>query len=174
MGQDEAIKGWVKHGVDLEYFPLFWGDKEPFQPKLDRLTSRIDALYAMNNSSIVLIGASAGASAVINAYMKRKDRIARVVYICGKIQNPEGINKSYYETNPAFRDSMEMLKGNLAKLSDADKAKILSVIPLYDNLVPVADTKIEGVREIKMPIVGHTIGIAFSITVGKKKIIGVL
>lgn len=171
MGQDDAVKGWAKHGVKLEYFSLGWGYKEPFKPKLERMLKKIDELYALESKQIILVGASAGASAIINAYAQCKEKVAKLVYICGKIQNPQTIGVSYYQENPAFEGSMKTLRVNLDRLSSSDKAKFLSVIPIYDNLVPVADTKIEGVKELKMPIAGHSLSIAYAITLGKRKII---
>lgn len=169
-GQDKAIASWSKLGIDLAYMPLKWGDGEDFAPKLNRLTSEIDRLHAQSGDRIVLVGSSAGASAVLNAFAKRKSAIRAVVCICGKINNPSTIGEHIYKHNPAFKQSMQALPASLKQLTNDDRKLILSVHSLYDGKVPVADTVIDGTNEMTIHTVGHVLSIAYAFSFGKKRI----
>lgn len=170
MGQDKAIADWQKLGFELTYFPLHWGDKKDFKPKLQSLLDEIDRLHTETGSQIVLIGSSAGASAILHAYAKRKNSIRSAVCICGKIRNPQTIGEHVYRNNPAFKQSMQQLPATLGELEPNDRRKIISVHSLYDGRVPVADTYIEGAKELTIHTVGHVFSIGFALSLGKKKI----
>ena len=83
-GQITILKSWRLWGLKPHYFPFKWADKEPFEPKFQRLLAKIDDLSTDGNY-VSLVGVSAGASAVLNAYAERKN-LTGVVCICGKIQ----------------------------------------------------------------------------------------
>jgi len=88
LGQDEAVAGWSKkYGIDFLYHPVNWASTEPFAKKLDKLTEIIDGLYK-DSGKVALMGSSAGASAVLNAYAQNPEKVRCVVSICGKIQIP--------------------------------------------------------------------------------------
>src|SRR4051794_28655235 len=82
--QQKAVNTWRLWGVDAEIFQMHWADKVPWESKFERLLKRIDGLAAQNKR-VALVGASAGASAVINAFAARKDRLAGCVLIAGKV-----------------------------------------------------------------------------------------
>jgi pimeloyl-ACP methyl ester carboxylesterase len=144
--QKALLKFWQMYGLHPHYLAMHWGDGEPFQPKFDRILSAIDELHN-HGHKVSLVGSSAGASAVLNAYAKRKKLVTGVVYICGKVKNEQSINERVYKRNPAFRESLAMLPDSLKALEPKYRNRILSIRPLRDGLVPVADTKIDGVRE---------------------------
>lgn len=160
---DKNLKPWIqqilKHlwkifGLDISFVRIGWADSEPFDKKLSRITNLIDSLHKQHQN-VSLVGISAGASAALNAYEQRKNKVNKVVYICGKFNNPQAVNPRFYIENPAFRESLAAAQGNLKKLTHIDKAKMLSVRPLYDGLVPVGDTKIPGVEEKIILTAGH-------------------
>lgn len=167
-GQEDAIKRWQKFGLDTTYFPLGWADKEPFAPKLKRLLAKIDDL-ADAGYQVSLVGVSAGASAVLNAYAIRP-KIHRVVLIGGKVNNPQTIGNKIYQQNPAFKESVFMVSKRLSKLSPDKIGRIMSIHPLYDGRVPVADTLIPGAVEKTVPVIGHILGIFFTISLRGKMI----
>jgi pimeloyl-ACP methyl ester carboxylesterase len=171
LGQYRAIRSWQKNGVYLQYFPLNWSDKQDWSEKEQRILEEVDRLYAEHGAPIVLVGSSAGASAVINTYVKRKNKIKAVVYICGKILNARSVGDHIFKHNPAFKSSLQLLPQNIKNLNPEDKEKILSVHSLYDGRVPTADTIIEGVNDVTIHTVGHMLSIAYAISFGKKKII---
>src|SRR5690349_5120081 len=97
--QRKAIGFWRHYGVEPELFQMNWGDKKPWEPKFNKLLKRIDQLS--KKGPVALVGVSAGASAVINAYAARKDKVVGVVCIAGKIHRPENIQTHYRKNNPS-------------------------------------------------------------------------
>src|SRR5947209_4364524 len=80
VGQQKAISTWRIWGVKAELCKMNWSDDEPWNSKFKRLLARIDDLTAQHKQ-VALAGASAGASAVINAYAARKDTVVGCVLI---------------------------------------------------------------------------------------------
>ena len=168
--QGWILKLWRLLGVRAHYCPMRWGDKEPFAPKFEKLLGIIDELIAQNHE-VSLIGISAGASAVLNAFAARKDRINGVVCVCGKINHPETVRPERYKANPAFKDSLEQLQKSLGRLGPAERSRIMSIHPIDDATVPPADTIIEGAIEKTVASKGHVTTIATQITFGAAGIV---
>lgn len=164
LGQDIAIRLWRPLGLEAHYFPLEWNKAEGFETKLSRLLAMINSL-SDEGRSVSLVGVSAGAGAVLNAFAKT-DKVTSAVCICGKIQHPETIGQRYYEQNPDFEGSMAMLARSLSLLDEDKRARILSIHPWRDQTVPIADTVIEGAKELTLPGWGHVSGIFFGVTIG--------
>lgn len=161
--QKMAIKWWQIFYVKTQLFHVNWTNTEPFSQKLDRLLAVIDE-YNEQRYKISLVGTSAGASVAIAAFSRRKNVVSGVVCICGKLRNPQTVRPRYYKQNPAFRDVMNGLENDLAKLTKNDKEKILSIRPLYDQTVLVADTKINGAHRAIIPSFYHVPSIALALT----------
>ena len=161
--QPQIINLWKNFGVIAHYHPVIWRGNEVFAPKLDRIVALVDQLYAEGHR-VSLVGVSAGATAAFNAYMKRSEKIARVVYVCGKLRRPESVGEQYYRINPAFKQSLEMVQGQIDKLTLLDTKKMLSLKPLFDETVPVADTVLPGVRNWRMLSLWHIPSIFLGIT----------
>lgn len=140
-----------------------WADNEPFEQKLKRITKFIDS-FDIKENRLSIIGVSAGGSAAINAYLERKDKIAKVVFICGKLKGSSSIGQNYYRRNPAFKGSLILAEDNIKKLNSKDKSKMLSLRGLYDNIVPARDSRISGVAEGTMLAFGHILSIFAGLT----------
>jgi pimeloyl-ACP methyl ester carboxylesterase len=147
-----------------------WAGSGAFEPKLSRLVSRIDT-YRQQGHEVSLVGASAGASAVLNAYVQRKDDIQGVVYICGKINRPDTVSNGTYRHNPAFKTSLSKLQDTVGQLSAQDKRKLHSFYSPVDTTVPHADTIIESVPEQKLPALGHMWAILYALSFGSGKLL---
>ncbi|MEX1995160.1 MAG: hypothetical protein WD887_00070 [Candidatus Saccharimonadales bacterium] len=165
-GQNIALNLWRIFGLKPHYFALGWADKQPFAAKLRRLLSEIDRLQN-GGHKVSLVGVSAGASAALNAYSRRED-IAAVVLVVGKIQNPQTIGERTYTINPAFKESMAMVKASLGQLDGRARKKIMSIHPLHDKTVPIADTVIPGAVEKTIPVRGHTFSIFYTVIFGSR------
>jgi pimeloyl-ACP methyl ester carboxylesterase len=159
----KLIKHWPLLGVVVHFQPLAWNDEEPWSSKLTRITRRIDEL-SERYGKIGLIGISAGASAAVNAYTERPQAIDKLVFICGKLTGPEAVNPRYYRQNTAFKHSLYDAQPKIRQLTAKDKAKMLSVRPLQDNIVAVKYTKINGVRQMVMLSAGHILSIGLALT----------
>lgn len=169
-GQQRAVRTWTLYDVKPELFQMNWADGELFQPKLQRLLDTIDSL-AENGYDVSLVGVSAGASAVLNAYAARKSKVHGVVIICGKVNHPEAVSPALYAKNPAFKESMDRLPDSLDVLGEQYRKRILSIRPIADYTVPVRDTRIKGVKQGLIPTIGHVPSIAYGISLGAYKAI---
>jgi hypothetical protein len=142
-----------------------WADKEPWEPKFNRLLNRIDALVT-DGKVVGLIGASAGASAVINAYAARKDSVLGCGLIAAKVNRPDFIGKHIQRENPAFVESVKACQVALKSLSSADRRRILNRYALADETVYKPDSRIPGADNHILPSIGHALTIASQITLG--------
>jgi hypothetical protein len=148
-----------------------WSDKKSFSEKFAAILRDIDKLIAAGYK-VSLVAASAGASAAINAYGARRKSIRKVVCVCGKLRNFGTINTTTYSRNPAFQESLEMLRISLPELSVKERYRILSLRPLSDNVVPPTDTVVEGAQSGTLPTIGHTFTIVYALTFGSLRIAG--
>lgn len=169
-GQNLAIKLFRLFGIKAHYFTFGWANSDTFEDKLSKLLILIDELHN-KGAKVHLFAASAGASAALNAFSKRQAEISSVSLVCGKVGNLNGINPSYFKKNPNFGTSIKMLTLGLSSLKEADRAKIMSIRPLRDSVVPPKDTIIEGAKNIKSFTFGHSTTIAHYLTVGLPRIV---
>lgn len=159
-----AVRLWRFKGVESELFQMNWGDKEPWQPKLDRLLKHIDS-QTSQGKRVGLVGASAGASAVINAYAARTSQISAVVCLSGKVNYPDTIGPKYRRNNIAFVESAYACPPNLASMGPVARRRIMSVYALYDGLIPAAGSRVKDGKNVRIFSVGHPTTIAFCITI---------
>ena len=163
--QSALTASWRLHGVHGHCHEIPWAGKERWEPKFRRLLDRIDSLKAQGHL-VSLAGASAGASAVLNAYVQRKDQITGVAYICAKINAPETVEAKTYRENPAFKTALYDIQPHLKKLTPADKAKFHSFYSPGDTRVPYAATVIAGVEETRLPALRHGRAILYALGPG--------
>ena len=166
---------WRKHGFTPKIFSFSWRDGKKFQPKLERLLSLIDNL-SQKGRLVSLVGTSAGGSAVLNAFQKRKNQIHRVVNICGRLRTGSTTGfrsfSSKTSSSPAFAESIKLFERREHLLSPADRAKIMTVRPAFgDELVPPDTVGITGSSNITIPSVEHVLSITLSLTLFSKKIL---
>lgn len=162
--QKLVIKFWGIYGVRPVMFQTNWVDGKSYSEKLERLSDLIKD-QSSRNQAVSLIAASAGASLAVATYVKLPASINGVVFICGKLRRPETVGESYYKKNPAFKDAMDKLNSNIAKLSTAQKKKLLSIHPLFDETVVRSDTKIKGVKSATILTLFHVPSIALGISI---------
>lgn len=167
-GQNIAIQLWRLFGLTPHYLALGWHTAEGFEVKLARLEQAITGL-AVGGNAVSLVGASAGASAVMHALV-RSPGVTGVVYICGKINHPETVLDEVYRRNPDFRESLATLQPLLTTLSPARRRHILNLHPSTDHSVPPADTRLAGTQERLIPGWGHMSGIFFGLVYGAPQI----
>ncbi len=162
--QKITIYAWQIFGVKTVLFRMGWADQESFSVKVERLLKVTDTLTSKGHA-VSLVGISAGASAALAAFVRRKPAISGIVFICGKLAHPETVNPRYYKENPAFRGAMDELPANLKQLTSVDTQKLLSIRPIYDQTVAVKDTLVSGARHTIIPALYHAPSIAAAITI---------
>ena len=129
----------------------------PFIIQIDR--------HSKQGDIVSLVGESAGASAVIQALNLRTESLHKVILLCGKSQFPERVAAARYSENPAFKEALSQSHTLVPLLTREQRSKLINLHPLFDPTVPVAETKISGVADSYMPIVGHATSIIFANTV---------
>ena len=164
-GHRKAVGWWAKYGVEAELFRMNWADKESWAQKFARLLARIDEL-TKEGKAVGLVGASAGAGAVVNAFAARKDKIIGCVLIAGKVNRPKAIGQGYRQKNPSFVESAYAVPAALESLTPADRRRILSRYALADETVYKPDSRIQGARNRIVPSIGHAVTIGTQITLG--------
>lgn len=164
-GQGQAVKTWPWWGADAEMFQMNWADNVAWHLKFGRLLARIDELLAQNKD-VALVGASAGASAAINALAERKNAIVGAVLIAGQVNRPDKIGNYYRRRYPSFIESAYAAPASLEKLTSDDRKRILSRYALADETVYKSDSRIEGARNRIVPSIGHAPTIALQLIFG--------
>lgn len=158
-----ATNHYKNYGIEPIVHKIGWrsGEKR-FKPKLQKLIKLIDNLYSQKNK-ISLIGTSAGASAVINAFSVRKQKICKVICVCGRLKvGPIKGFRSFAKmtnTSSAFRESVLLCEKNLSKLTKIDKNKILTITNYLDEFVPAETSYIKGVKNLKIKSIEHMFSI---------------
>jgi predicted peptidase len=161
--QIKALKKWKKFGLEAHFHHINWHDNEAFKDKKDSVLKLIDELYSFDKS-VSVVGVSAGASMAMNVYAERKNQIKSVVFICGKINNSATLGKDYKQRNPRLFESVSESEKTAGKLTAYDKAKMLTIQPVYDGVVAAADGRISGTAHRKIFAVFHAAAIYLSIT----------
>ncbi len=156
---------WRLWDVRAEIVPMHWDTTEAWEAKLERLLTAIDTLEAQGYT-VGLVGVSAGASAVINAYALRKAHLVGCVLVAGKVNRPEAIGTHYRQHNPALVTSVEMCVQSLAQLDGADRQRILSRYAVRDLVVAQADSIIPGACNRQAWTIGHAVTIGFQLVFG--------
>ena len=158
-GQRRAIALWRLHCVTAEVFQMNWADSETWERKFAHLLERIDELTT-NGVRVGLVGASAGASAAINAFAVRQDTVAGVVLISGKVNHAETVGQEVRSKNPSFWTSIQACEHSLSQLGSNERRRIQSRYAFKDMVVTATDSYVQGADNRVQPSVGHvtTIG----------------
>jgi predicted alpha/beta hydrolase family esterase len=158
-GQQKLVDTWKWWGVTAELFQTGWADGEEWDPKFERLLQRIDRASS-SGKAVGLVGASAGATAVINAFHARHDSVVGVILIAGKINRPHAISASLTRKNTALGAAAHTAFIALSDLSKNERARIMSRYALIDPIVPAVDSHIPGARNRVQLSMGHAFTIA--------------
>lgn len=160
--QRRALKSWSKYGGNPEMFTIGWSDEGEFDPRLEELCDRIEQLRAQGRS-VALVGASAGASAVVGALARLGTDISASVLICGKIHRPHIIPEVVYDLNEVFEDALDDVSDDIEQLSPEVLSRMVSLRSFKDGIVPPRDSVIQGAKNVRMPVIGHIAGIGFAL-----------
>lgn len=157
--QRQAIATWRALGVSPQVFVMGWSTDADFTQRLAELEELVDAALA-RDSKVVLVGASAGASAVLALLAKSPEKISAAVSICGKIHRPQSIPEPVLEFNSVFDQALDQLPLRLEQLTSEELGRTLALHAYKDGIVPTEDSVIAGAHNRNIPAVGHVPGIA--------------
>lgn len=161
------VDSWEKYGFTTHICDIGWRDGERFQPKLQRLIKIIDDLRSDGNI-VSLVGTSAGGSAVLNAFCDRRDKVYRVVNICGRLRAGKKVFPSLEiasRTSTSFKESVLLFEKRESCLTKKDKSKILTMRALFDEIVPASTTILPGATNIQILSIEHILSIIMAMTI---------
>lgn len=108
---------WRKYGFEVFIIRPRWREGKSFFPKLEYIATKIDEL-SNKGYELYLFGQSAGGSAVLNAFAIKKNKIKKVVNICGRLKKGIDVSptlKKAAKGNPAFEESVLLFENKNKK-----------------------------------------------------------
>lgn len=169
-----ASDRWKKSGIIPHVFDAKWKTEENgFNKKLDEALELVDVLIA-TGKKVSVIGNSAGSSLAINIFGQRKGKIHRVVVNCGRVRTKDWPWFTFNQataSSPSFRESVLRSEKIISELSVTERKKILTLRPLFDEVVPPWTVPIAGATNEITPSVEHVATIALNMTLFSGRII---
>ena len=169
-----ASNRWIRFGIIPHVFDTKWKTEEKgFSEKFERALKLVDSLVN-KNSKISIVGNSAGSSFALNLFGKRRKEISRVVINCGRVRDGDWPWFTFDQataSSPSFKESVLMSQKLEKTLTISDRKKILTLRPLFDEVVPPSTVPIKGALNKITPSLEHSLSIALNMTLFKKQII---
>jgi len=146
---ERATKKWPqRHGLQPHVFAFGWeGEVSLYKDHYNEFLNHIREL--VQDGPVVLIGISAGASAVMNAARDMPAEVSFVINICGRVR-PGRRGLWSFKSFPLHWRSVDSV--DLPKL---DAAKILTFRSLLDESVPPSTVTVAGATNKRLFIPGH-------------------
>jgi hypothetical protein len=167
--QREALRSWRPLGVRTAVFRVRWSADVPFDDRVEALVHLVDR-YADRGERVVLLGASAGAGAVLAAYERRRD-LAAVVLVAGKFWRPEHLPEAVLDHNDVFDEALHAVPRALERLGPHERRRILSLRSAHDGVIPDHDPVLPGAVNEEMRVVGHVSAIGFALLFRARRIV---
>ncbi len=147
---------WSLLGYKVHIVVFGWENTgQDFAVALERLTQYVDNL---GTDKCYVIGASAGGTAAINVLASRPDVIAGVVTVCTPYEAvPELGNERLHASVAAATVALD-------RMNTRQRKQILSIYALQDNVVPIAKSKPDGIKQKALFSFGHAVTIALSLS----------
>lgn len=158
-GYELLINRWKIYSIMPHVYRVGWTDgEENFEPKLKKLVIEINNLIKQKQT-VSLVGGSAGGSAVMNAFLKQP-KINAVVSICGRLKTGENVSPSLEwaaRNSPAFKSSVLMFEKKEPSMKKEQRDKVLTLSPLWDEIVPRTTIPLQGATNKTLPSFEHVI-----------------
>lgn len=156
--QQGFLATWLAYGFSGRLFIMDWRSSQPFSERFDELLENIDTLHAQG-VEVSLVGASAGAATVLLAFLARPDKLTGVVTVCGQIGGTAALHGPVAATNPRFHSSLALLQENIARLTESERGRVMTLRPRVDRIVPPHEAVLPGAVNYEMSVSGHMVGI---------------
>lgn len=165
---------WRKSGIIPHVLDARWKVEENgFNKKLNDALKLVDSLLK-TGKKVSVLGNSAGSSLSINMLGERRGKIHRVVINCGRVRTGDWPWFTFDQataSSPSFKESVLMSERVISELSVTERKKILTLRPLFDEIVPPFTVPIEGATNEVTPSVEHVVTIALNMTLLSGRII---
>lgn len=161
------VRNWKKkYKITPHVIGFGWsGEASEFGSKYKNISNYLDDLLEKEDD-VSLLGISAGGSAVVNLFSERKNKIKKVITVCGRLSDIN-INPSWKNNSDSLRilkESIKICEKNIENISPEDKKKIMTIRPFYDDIVPVRTMTIDGAKNMRVNSVQHMISIYLAMT----------
>lgn len=173
---DKAAESWGRFGFIPHSHQMVWKDNKHFKPKLKNLLGEIDKLLG-KDGVVSLVGTSAGGSMALNAFYERQRSIHKVVSICGRLRAGQNVCptlKWAARESVSLQESVNLCEKNQAKLTPLSLKKVMTLHPVFDEVVPISTTILRGAKNIQIPFIEHVLSISLAMTVFTKPIVDFL
>lgn len=168
---------WESQGFHAHVVSPRWEEGARFAPKLKLITDEIDRLVDQGHR-VSLVGQSAGGSAALNAFYERRNVVNGVVNATGRLKAGVHVRPSLEwaaRNSPAFKESVLLFEQqNEAKLTAKDRRKIMTMRPIWDEIVPSSTVSVKGATNKIAPILEHGIGGVFIVSFYSRVILNFL
>lgn len=157
-GYELLINRWKLYKVVPHVYRMGWKDEESFELKLNKLVKYVDVLTSEGNK-VSLVGASAGGSAALNAYIKRPN-IHRVVNLCGRLREGKDVRptlKWASRKSIALRESVKMFESLEPKITAEQRSRVLTLTPFWDEIVPKPTVLLKGAHNKTLFSIEHVV-----------------
>lgn len=158
---ETASKGWQERfGLEPHVVVFGWsGEADSFDLKWEQFSRTIQDV-----GETAIIGISAGASVAIRAMQTYPDTVKKVVTICGPV-HPERMNRDTLRNDyPVLERSLDRLS-----LSDLPAERVMTLRPLYDDVVNTKAMYIDGAVDKRMCMIGHPTSILWAMYVNASR-----
>lgn len=158
---ETATKKWQKrYGLNPEIVVFGWsGEASSFDQKWEQFSRTVQG-----KEETAIIGISAGASVAIRAMQSYPEIVKKVVTICGPV-HPERMNRTTLHKNyPVLERSLDQLS-----LDGLASERVMTLRPLYDNVVNTHAMRIDGAQDHRMKVVGHPTGILWAMYINASR-----
>jgi len=158
-------------GIKTKIFNSAWESRKNFEEVENCLSKKIEAV----DGEVVLIGISAGMVAALVAKNKYRDKIPKIISLCGwsrpKIKLSYEENKKFKalaKPNSVFREAVGEYTKIYKNFLPKDWKNMMVFWAENDELIPKSCCVHKGVKAVEMKIVEHIGGILFAMTQTKE------
>jgi hypothetical protein len=173
-GYEILINRWSIYSVIPHVHRVGWKDGEnDFEPKLQRLIAEVKR-YNKRGHIVSLVGGSAGGSAVLNTFLGVPE-INAVVNICGRLKAGNNVSPTLEQAagkSPAFKQSVELFERREPNMKEEQRKRVLTLTPLWDEVVPRETVWLEGAVNKTMPSIEHMVSGLLGMTIFSPMVIG--
>lgn len=161
-----AFKKMRHLGFNVVHAHVQWRKEQDFSKLLEELVLQARELVE-NDNELTIIGLSAGGSMALNLYAKLNNKNIKIISIIGRLRKGFVLPWSYrtmkraahfgtrHESKIFYDSVMHCEDSTIPSLAIVDRQNIITLKPITDLIVPLNTMSIAGVKNIRIPALGH-------------------
>ena len=156
---ERLVNRWKNKNRDIYTFDTKWESEEAYRTKIHRLIKFYES--TAQNEKYIVISISAGCSLAVSLLAKFPE-IESAHLVSGKIIGSESIGSKYRKRAPALYDSVVNSEQTIYNTKNVED-RVVVYRPFYDNVVDINDMLVDNSKKIRIPAIGHSMGIAIAL-----------